>query len=360
MSYRIIYFCTLGVFVAVFITLLITLHRNIHRPLRRLEKATIGVMKGTFAKIENISGNELGRLMTSFNLMVDRLEKEKAEVKNLIHKLKASENRYKILFENAPVGICLAEKNGDILEINDRMKQITGYSLFQQKPVNLMGICEKLINDKMLSDLHETGRPIENLEASLVCRDGDLRLVRMMIAMLDFGVKKMMLAVIQDITEQKRLEAQLKQLGKLEAIGRLAGGVAHDFNNLLSPILGFGELLLTEFDAGDRRKVSVEKMIKAGYRARDIVRQLLAFSRKQTLEFKPVQLNTVIADFEKLLRRTVREDIEIHIHPEPLPAHDQGGRGPAGAGDHESGGQFPGRHARRRQDLHHHGICAPG
>ncbi len=116
---------------------------------------------------------------------------------------------------------------------------------------------------------------------------------------------------------REKAEEQYRQTQKIESIGRLAGGVAHDLNNLLSPILGYGEMLLEDFDAHDARKASVEEIVQAGLRARDLVRQLLAFSRKQVLEFKLLDLNNVLARFEKLLRRTIREDIDLKIFPAP-------------------------------------------
>lgn len=127
-------------------------------------------------------------------------------------------------------------------------------------------------------------------------------------------------AVKRDITEElrierekARLEDQYHQARKVESIGRLAGGVAHDLNNLLTPILGYGEMLLDDFSPDDARKTAVEQIVRAGFRARDLVRQLLAFSRKQTLAYRSVDLNLAVTGFEKLLRRTIREDIEITI-----------------------------------------------
>jgi len=111
--------------------------------------------------------------------------------------------------------------------------------------------------------------------------------------------------------ERDRLKEQYSQSQKMEAVGLLAGGVAHDLNNMLSPILGYGELLLRNMSPGDPHIRSVEKIHQAGLRARDLIRQLLAFSRKQTLEVKPLDLNQLIGDFYKLLRRTIREDIQI-------------------------------------------------
>ncbi len=133
--------------------------------------------------------------------------------------------------------------------------------------------------------------------------------------------QNIMISTVQDVTESKNLQEELAQIQKMEAIGRLAGGVAHDLNNLLSPILGYGEMLVEDTFKEDSRRESAEKIVSAGYRARDLVRQLLAFSRKQTLEFKLVDINKVLQDFEKLLRRTVREDIQIDMNlaPELLP-----------------------------------------
>jgi len=125
----------------------------------------------------------------------------------------------------------------------------------------------------------------------------------------------------QEITEQKhaqetsaRLQEQFHQVQKLESIGRLAGGVAHDLNNLLSPILGYGEMLLEDAPANDPRLEPLEEIVSAGKRAQALVRQLLAFSRKQPLQFQSLDINDLLKGFKKLLRRTLREDINIQIH----------------------------------------------
>lgn len=126
----------------------------------------------------------------------------------------------------------------------------------------------------------------------------------------------------RDITERKlameekrKLEAQLLQSQKIEAIGQLAGGVAHDFNNLLTPILGYTEMILSELHADDPRRKNFLQVLKAAESASDLTRQLLAFSRKQVLEMKPVDLNRILIDFKKIIRRTIREDIDIRVQP---------------------------------------------
>ena len=132
------------------------------------------------------------------------------------------------------------------------------------------------------------------------------------------------IGTFQDITDRKKLdkeksklEQQFQQAQKMESVGRLASGVAHDLNNLLTPVLGFGELLREEFARNDPRRASMEQIVEAGNRARDLVRQLLAFSRKQLLEFKPLNLDNTVQAFARLLRHTIREDIAIDYKSEP-------------------------------------------
>ncbi len=123
-----------------------------------------------------------------------------------------------------------------------------------------------------------------------------------------------------DITEQKHLESQFQQAQKMEAVGQLAGGIAHDFNNLLQAILGYGELALTEDKKGKPTRTSIEEILKAGERAKTLVSQLLAFSRRQVLEMQYVDLNEIIADLMKMIRRVIGEHITLDI----LPGHDLG------------------------------------
>jgi PAS domain S-box-containing protein len=117
--------------------------------------------------------------------------------------------------------------------------------------------------------------------------------------------------IAQDITENKRLQEQFRQAQKMEAIGRLAGGVAHDFNNLLTVILGNSEELLASLPANDQNRALIAEISKAGERAASLTRRLLTFSRKQVLEPKVLYLNAIVAESEKLLVRLLGEDIEV-------------------------------------------------
>jgi PAS domain S-box-containing protein len=125
------------------------------------------------------------------------------------------------------------------------------------------------------------------------------------------------LGISTDITERKRLEEQLRQSQKMEAIGRLAGGVAHDFNNLLTGITCYADLLLSSVTGSNPLRSDVEEIKKASDRATSLTRQLLAFGRKQMLTYRVVNLNTVVAGMQKMLSRLISEDIELTTRLEP-------------------------------------------
>ncbi|HEX6746777.1 MAG TPA: PAS domain S-box protein [Longimicrobium sp.] len=124
-------------------------------------------------------------------------------------------------------------------------------------------------------------------------------------------------AVVRDVTDERKLQAQLRQAQKMEAVGRLAGGVAHDFNNLLTAIKGNAGLLLADLPAASPWREEVEEIDRAAQRASDLTRQLLAFSRRQVLQPRVVDLNAVIADTQRMLRRLIEEDVAITVSLDP-------------------------------------------
>ena len=119
--------------------------------------------------------------------------------------------------------------------------------------------------------------------------------------------------IIRDVTDRRRLEAQLRQAQRMEAVGRLAGGVAHDFNNLLTVISGYTEMLLDDLPTGDRLRDPVLMMRQAGEQAAALTSQLLAFSRRQVVEPQVIELNSVVSNLTKMLRRLIGEDIELSV-----------------------------------------------
>ena len=151
-----------------------------------------------------------------------------------------------------------------------------------------------------------------------------------------------------EITDQRVLEQQLSQRHKLETVGRLAGGIAHDFNNLLTAIIGFSDLLLANHRPSDPSFQDIMNIKQNANRAAGLVRQLLAFSRRQTLRPQVLQLGDLISDLSALLGRLLGENVKLDVAPGPDLWADQGGPPPVRAGDRQPRRQRPRRHAERR------------
>jgi two-component system, cell cycle sensor histidine kinase and response regulator CckA len=131
------------------------------------------------------------------------------------------------------------------------------------------------------------------------------------------GYDRMMLGVATDITPRRHLEEQLRQSQKMEAVGRLAGGIAHDFNNVLTAILGYSQILLTDLPEGDARREDIQEIEHAATRAATLTRQLLAFSRRQVLQPQLLDLNGLVENLDKFLRRLIGEDIDLLVRASP-------------------------------------------
>jgi len=233
--------------------------------------------------------------------------------------IKENEESFRNLFENAQVGIIRTRlSDGIVLEANNRIIEMFGFESKEDiiGRVSVVDLYEDPeTRDRMFSELSEHGE-VRNFEARFKSKPGTTTWIRFSgVVNQSEGYLE---GVASDITEIKnaelertRLEEQYRQAQKVEAIGRLAGGVAHDMNNLLVPIVGYSELLLEHFDPNDRLYHSVKQISEAGDRCRDLVQQLLAFGRKQTLEYQAIDINHAIVDFSQLLRRTIRENVEI-------------------------------------------------
>ena len=151
-----------------------------------------------------------------------------------------------------------------------------------------------------------------------------------------------------DATEQKALELKFAQSHKMEAVGQLAGGVAHDFNNVLTAIIGFSDLLLQTHRPTDPAYRDIMNIKSSANRAAGLVRQLLAFSRRQTLQPEVLELGELLTDLAALLNRALGEKIELEDPARPRPVARQGRQDAVRAGHHQPGRQRQGRHARRR------------
>jgi two-component system, cell cycle sensor histidine kinase and response regulator CckA len=237
-----------------------------------------------------------------------------SERKRIEQELRKSEERYRDLVENARDIIYTHDLEGNYTSVNKASEQITGYTREEALSMNLLqtvapGDLEKArqMIAKKLAGEEEAVYELEiiakdkrrlaiEVNTRLVFQDG-----------LPVGVQ----GIARDITERKQLEEQLRQSQKLEAVGQLAGGIAHDFNNLLTAITGYSQLTLRSLHAEDPLRENIVEIKKAGDRAAALTRQLLTFSRKQVLQPVVLDLNSLVSEIEKMLRRLIGEDIGL-------------------------------------------------
>ena len=217
--------------------------------------------------------------------------------------------------EQTADSIVITDIEGNIRYVNPAFERITGYSKQEAIGQNPRVLQSSKADESVYRDQWETITSGHVWSGQLTSKrkDGTLFEERVTISPVcdSSGATVNYVAVKQDITLQKQLEQQLQGAQRLEAIGQLAGGVAHDFNNLLMAILGYSDLALAKLDPNDRAANNVREIKKAGDRAAGLTRQLLAFSRKQILEPHVLDLNSVIDDVNKMLRRLIGEDIEL-------------------------------------------------
>jgi PAS domain S-box-containing protein len=234
--------------------------------------------------------------------------------KGMEAELRESEERYRLLFERNLAGVYRSTAGGRLLECNRAYAQMMGYA----SPAEAMAqpalayYASPLDREDFLARLRREGSLV-NYESRARRKDGSLVWVIENVSLIrsEEDGEEILLGTAFDMTERKRLEEQLLQSQKMEAIGRLAGGIAHDFNNLLTAVSGYTELLLGQLPDEDPRRESAEEIRQAGRRAAALTQQLLAFSRRQVLEPRVLDLNAVISNMEKMLRRVIGEDVEL-------------------------------------------------
>jgi len=234
--------------------------------------------------------------------------------------LRRSEASLRGFVDNAVFGISRSTADGTVVTANHALARILG----APSPDDLLGLnvardfYRRPEDREAVAAEMQRGDRFENLEAEWKRRDGSPLTVRMSgrtVRASDGGVTGYEV-IIEDITERRALEAQLRQAQKMEAVGQLAGGVAHDFNNLLTTILASSELLAAGLPAGTPHRDDVEMIHQAAQRAAELTRDLLAFSRRQALELQAVPLGGLVADFARLARRIVPEDVEVIVQVE--------------------------------------------
>jgi PAS domain S-box-containing protein len=229
--------------------------------------------------------------------------------------LRRSEVRYRSLILSAVFGIYRCTLGGRFLDVNPALINMLGYESVEEV-LRLDPRRDVFLNPQEIERLTEEYRrsgTLNGAEVQWKHRDGHPITVRLSgrAASTEEETEEVLELIAENITERRQLEMQFRQVQKMEAVGRLAGGVAHDFNNLLMVINGYTEVLLEQLKTNADAHHKVRCIQQAADRAAALTRQLLAFSRKQLLEFKVVDLNAVIRDMERLLRPLIGENIEL-------------------------------------------------
>jgi PAS domain S-box-containing protein len=294
--------------------------RTIGGRLHQLDAAVRALGRGEFHQRVNVGGrDEIGRLARVFNDMSGR-------VSDLYETLQRSEAQFRSLIENVSDFIVVLQADGTIRYASPSFDRETG----QGRPVegqNMLDVAAEEDRgevEKLLAGVQAKGEsgevetaPVES-EFRIRHHGGGLRIVEVSAKnLLKHPAVHGIVVNARDVTERRKLEEQLMRAQRMEAIGTLSGGIAHDFNNILTVILGHTEVLLQTFQSSPAEYGHLRSIDEASRRASTLTRQLLAFSRKQVLQPRVFNLNSLIVDLDKMLRRLISEDIELQTVTDP-------------------------------------------
>jgi signal transduction histidine kinase len=240
-----------------------------------------------------------------------RLENELAHERRLLSRI----------LDSMDDGVVALDPSGNVIALNPRAEKILGVGSRWLDPATWIQRCGVFLPDQK-TPLPPEHDPLAHAMAGRAMKETGIYVRNQQVDGIELMVNATPLrgaedspaggiAVFRDVTERRQLERQLNQAQKMEAIGRLAGGVAHDFNNLLAVITGYGELLLPQLEPGHAAREDVQDLLAAAQRAAQLTRQLLAFSRLQVVQPKVLDLNGIVGNLEKMLRRVIGEDIDL-------------------------------------------------
>jgi PAS domain S-box-containing protein len=269
-----------------------------------------------------------GALLAMAGWLTIRNTRERNRTRQAEGALRQAEQRLRVMANNLKEMVVAYDMNRELIYANPAVEKMTGYTAAECTASAFLSWIHP--DDRARMEAHFDslfqGSSIENEEYRIITRDGQVKwLAATWGPMLDENGKQIgVQGSKRDITDRKRAEealhesqARYLQAQKLESIGRLAGGVAHDFNNLLTVINGFSDLVYHKLRADDPLRQQVDQVRRAGERAAELTQQLLAFSRKQMIQPRPLDLNNVIDESQRMFRRLLGEDVQLIIRLQP-------------------------------------------
>jgi PAS domain S-box-containing protein len=300
------------------------LQRVITVPVQRLAETAEAVSSRRDYSVRAVAyaRDELGQLVETFNHMLDQIRDRDLA-------LHASEEQYRLLFDSNPHPMWVFDpETGAFLAVNDAAVSVYGYS---RDEFLAMSVEDVRPADDVLALLARLNEPqaaggSDGLQKHRR-KDGSIVDVEVSSSATVFRGRPACFVIATDVSARMQLEDQLLQSQKMEAVGRLAGGVAHDFNNLLGVITGHSELLAKGLATQDPGRHRLEQIRKAAERAAGLTRQLLAFSRKEVIRPRVLDLNDVVGDIEKMLQRVIGEDVRLVTRLAPDLGHVRADRG---------------------------------
>lgn len=242
------------------------------------------------------------------------------QIQGVRKQLIEGEELFRLITENAADMIAVVNTQDERLYNSPSYEKILGYTPEELNGTTAIDQIHPEDRDRVLKAASEARRTGvgTSLEYRMRHKDGSWRSLESRAStIIKNGTVEKLVIVNRDVTQRKSLEEQFRQAQKMEAIGRLSGGVAHDFNNLLGVIIGYGEIVQEGTPSESPLRSCVDEMLKAGHRAAGLTRQLLAFSRQQVLDPRILDLNAVVRDMEKMLKRLIGEDIQLLTNLNP-------------------------------------------
>jgi PAS domain S-box-containing protein len=249
-----------------------------------------------------------------------QLRRELVERREREEQLRASEELFSKAFHSSPISMAISSlQTRKFMNVNTAFERNTGYKREELigRTASELGIWEENKLAEGLFQQLSTAGGYHGFEFRFHTKKGDLRSGRLSADTIEYAGQSCILTVAEDVTERVLLENQLRQAQKLEAVGQLAGGVAHDFSNILSAMLMNLDLLQEEPGLSDETKGGLKELECEATRASGLIRQLLLFSRRQNADARPHNLNEIITNLIKMLKRLMRENIHLEYHPEP-------------------------------------------